>query len=221
MENNYNFYLKKFKVALSILVGALLLFIVLIAKTIPQIGNVFSIQNQYKTKSLALKDAERTLETLKQNEAQKEAESKTAIKAIFKPITMGLDTESAISDEFGEILQIMRENKIKTRSIVYDYDPADDNFVKNSPSQYHVCRITAQMIATYSDFENFLRNLYKHEHFLDISKIEIVPYQKNKRILLISLQIKLYAQSDGSDYNPQTTSEPNAEQKSDEQDVQQ
>ena len=54
------------------------------------------------------------------------------------------------------------------------------------------------MIANYSDFANFVRELYKHEHFLDISKIEIVPYQKNKRILLISFQIKLYAQRDPS-----------------------
>ena len=54
------------------------------------------------------------------------------------------------------------------------------------------------MIASYSNFANFLRDLYKHEHFLEISKIEIAPYQKNKRILLISLQIKLYAQRDPS-----------------------
>ena len=54
------------------------------------------------------------------------------------------------------------------------------------------------MIASYSNFANFLRELYKHEHFLEISKIEIAPYEKNKRILLISLQIKLYAQRDPS-----------------------
>ena len=54
------------------------------------------------------------------------------------------------------------------------------------------------MIATYSNFANFLRELYKHEHFLEISKIEIAPYEKNKRILLVNLQIKLYAQKDPS-----------------------
>ena len=199
MENNYSFYLKKFRIAFGIIFVALIIFVVLIGKTVPKISNIFSIQNQYKTKSVALKDAERTLESLRENAQRKLEESKTVVKAIFRPITMGLDTESAVSDEFGEILQIMRDNKIKTRSIVYDYDPADDNFVKNASSQYHVCKVTAQMIATYSDFENFLRSLYKHEHFLDISKIEIVPYQKNKRILLINLEIKLYAQKDGGD----------------------
>ena len=88
----------------------------------------------------------------------------------------------------------MRDNKVKARSIKYDYDPQDDNFVKNAGAKYHVCRITADMVANYSNFEGFLRDLFKHEHFLEISKLEIVPYQKDKKILLINLQIKLYAQ---------------------------
>jgi hypothetical protein len=54
------------------------------------------------------------------------------------------------------------------------------------------------LIGTYTEFENFLRELFKHEHFLEISSIEIKPYQKNKRILLISMQVKLYAQRDPS-----------------------
>ena len=129
---------------------------------------------------------------------RKEAENENIQKIFFKPISEGLDTEAAISDEFGEILQIVRENKIKMRSVKYDYDPQDDNFVKNAGNRYQVCRVTAEMIASYSNFANFLRELYKHEHFLEISKIEIAPYEKNKRILLISLQIKLYAQRDPS-----------------------
>ena len=109
-----------------------------------------------------------------------------------------MDTEAAIADEFAEILQLIRDNKIKTRSVKYDYDPQDDNFVKNAANRYHVCRVSAEMIASYANFANFLRELYKHEHFLEISKIEIAPYEKNKRILLVSLQIKLYAQKDAA-----------------------
>ena len=115
---------------------------------------------------------------------------------------MSLDTEAVMSDEFGEILQLLRDNKIKTRSVKYDYDPQDDNFVKNVGDRYSACRLNIEMVANYSNLENFLRELYKHEHFLDISKIEIVPYDKNKRILLINLQIKLYAQKDPAQAKP-------------------
>lgn len=189
-------YLKKFKVGIGILLGGIVLFAFSLSQTIPQIQKIINIQNEYKTQSDSLTDAERRLEGLKKASEAKKIEEENIAKAFFKPIGGGNDTETVISDEFEEILQIIRSNKIKTRSIKYDYDPQDDNFVKNVGAKYHVCRVSAEMIANYSDFANFLRQLYKHEHFLEISKIEIVPYNKNKRILLISLQIKLYAQKD-------------------------
>ena len=194
----YNVYLKKFKVAILILAAALVVFIILITQTIPNIQKIFEIQNNYKTQSSALTDAERKLAEVKADAEKKEAENEDILKMFFKPISDGLDTEAAISDEFGEILQVMRDNKIKARSVKYDYDPQDDNFVKNVGNKYHVCRITAEMIASYGNFAGFLRELYKHEHFLDISSIEIAPYQKNKKILLISFQFKLYAQKDAA-----------------------
>ena len=194
----YSIYLKKFKIALGILAAALFLFIFLVTKVVPEVQKISQIQNDYASKTSALADSERKLQDLKDAARRKAEENENIAKVFFKPINEGLDTEAAISDEFGEILQLIRENKIKTRSVKYDYDPQDDNFVKNAANRYHVCRVTAEMIASYSSFANFLRDLYKHEHFLEISKIEIAPYLKNKRILLITLQIKLYAQKDPS-----------------------
>ena len=51
-----------------------------------------------------------------------------------------------------------------------------------------------EMIANYTNFKNFMKELYKHDHYLDIAKVEIIPYKKNKNILLINFQLKLYAQ---------------------------
>lgn len=178
--------------------AALALVIFVIVKTVPEVQKIMQLQTDYKTQSASLADSERKLQDLKDAEARKDAESQNLSKMFFKPINEGLDTEAAIVDEFAEILQLIRDNKIKTRSVKYDYDPQDDNFVKNAANRYHVCRVSAEMIASYANFANFLRELYKHEHFLEISKIEIAPYEKNKRILLVSLQIKLYAQKDAA-----------------------
>lgn len=198
MAEDYKVYMKKFKIAVSIFAGSIVVFGFLISKVVPEVQRIIDIQDQHKTQSSTLADAERKLQGLKDSAEAKKVENENMVKAFFKPISGGTDTESVISDEFAEILQLIRENKIKTRSIKYDYDPQDDNFVKNVGNKYHVCRITAEMIANYSNFENFLRELYKHEHFLEISKIEILPYEKNKRILLVNLQLKLYAQRDPS-----------------------
>ena len=51
-----------------------------------------------------------------------------------------------------------------------------------------------EMIASYTNFDNFIKELYKHKHFLDIESFEIVPYKKNRKILLINFKLKLYSQ---------------------------
>lgn len=195
---NYTYYIKKFKIALAILGVTLVVLIMIIMQTVPQIQKVIDLQTKTTKKTASLADLERKLENLKKEAETKDQVEETTLKVFFKPITDSSDTEAAITDEFEEILQIMRNNKIKARSVKYESDPQDDSFVKSASNKYQVCKITAEMIANYADFENFLRDLYKHEHFLDISKFEIVPYQKNKKILLISIQLKLYAQRDSS-----------------------
>ena len=88
----------------------------------------------------------------------------------------------------------MRNYSVKARTLQYDYNPQDDNFVKNTTDKYTVAKLDAEMISTYKNFESFLKELYKHEHFLDISSIEVVPYTKDRKILIIKFQLKLYAQ---------------------------
>lgn len=194
----YNVYIKKFQLAIIIIVVTIAAVIGIIVKTVPEVQKIIQIQEDQKTQSAALADAERKLADLKAEALRREAEDKNVASLFFKPITEGLDSEAAISDEFSEILQIIRDNRIKVRSVNYEYDPKDDNFVKFIPFKYHVCRISAEMIGNYASMANFLREVYKHEHFLDLEKIEIVPYNKNKKILLVNVVIKLYAQKDAA-----------------------
>lgn len=187
-------YFKKFKSIILMLVLILIIFGVIISRVVPVISSIITINSDYNTAVTTLADKERTLQNLKEKTEKANEESKTMLKAFYKPIEQGLDTESVIANEFGEILTLMRSNSIKTRSVKYEYDPKDDNFVKNLPDKYNVAKLDIEMIGTYKEFESFLKELYKHEHFLDISSMEIVPYQKDKKILIINSQIKLYAQ---------------------------
>ena len=105
----------------------------------------------------------------------------------------GLDTEAVIAGEFTEILQLVRANQIKVRSIKYEYEPSDDAFVAQAGSQYNVARLNMEMVGNYSNYDNFLKEMFKHEHFLDIQSAQIDQYKKNKRVLLINFKVKLYA----------------------------
>ena len=187
-------YFRKFKSIILILVLTLVVFGYIISRTVPVVTDIFKISKEYKTAVTSLADKERTLKNLKEKTAKAEAESQNAVKAFYKPIEQGMDTESVIANEFAEILALIRGNSIKTRSIKYQYDPKDDNFVKNVPDKYHVAKLDIEMIGTYKDFEGFLKELYKHEHFLDMASVEIIPYEKDRKILIIKFQLKLYAQ---------------------------
>jgi len=155
-----------------------------------------SVKAEIVTKNESIKEKQAKIEEYKKREAEEKAreqQNKDSGKPFYKPVMEGLDTEAVIAGEFAEILQLVRVNKIKVRSIKYDYDPKDDAFVNGAGDKYNVARLNMEMIASYANYDNFLKELYKHEHFLDIQSAEIVPYKKNKRVLLINFKVKLYA----------------------------
>lgn len=177
-------------------VVVLLAIYLIVGQIIPNIQAYASAQSEYQNNLKNYSEKEKLLESYKaaSTPAANISTGDAVEKQFFKPLESGVDSESLIASEFNEILTLMTSNQIKTRSIKYTYDPADDNFVRGAAGKYSVCKLEMSMIANYTSFKNFLKDLYKHEHYLDIAKIEIVPYPKNKSILQIELQLKLYAE---------------------------
>ena len=166
-------------------------------QVVTNVQSYMATKQEIETKKATLQEKQTKLDGYKKKEAEekaKEQESKNSDKPFYKPIESGMDTEAVIAGDFNEILQLIRANQIKVRSIKYDYDPSDDNFVSGAGAKYNVARLNMEMIANYSNYDNFLKEMYKHEHFLDLQSVEIVPYKKNKRVLLINFKVKLYAQ---------------------------
>lgn len=96
MAEDYKVYMKKFKIALSVFIGSIVVFGILLSKIVPEIQRIADIQNQHKTQSSTLADAERKLQGLKDNIEAKKIENANMVKAFFKPINGGTDTESVI-----------------------------------------------------------------------------------------------------------------------------
>lgn len=198
-ENNKNDVMTVLKTPILLLVLVVILAGYLAStQLIPKIQEFASNHSTYQTQMDSYNDKKRTLDELKakaeMESAKGAAEVSASSKALFRPVDSGMDPETIIASEFNEILSLITTNTIKTRSVKYTYEPEDDNFVKGDKNKYSVCKLDMEMIATYTNFKNFMKDLYKHDHYLDIAKVEIVPYQKNKSILLINLQLKLYAE---------------------------
>lgn len=183
----------KLKDSIAIIAIALVAAIaVIIVYIVPIVQNILDMNEQYASQTLVLAEKQRELEDI-QISVKKQDDMSDVEKEMFTPIETGLDTEGIIAGEFSEILDLIRANTIKTRSINYEYDPQDDKFIQGAPGKFNVAKLSMEMVSSYTNFENFLRDLYKHEHFLDISKVEIEPYEKDKSILLVNFELKLYA----------------------------
>jgi mannitol-specific phosphotransferase system IIBC component len=193
MENEK---LKQFLIPI-LLIFAIIMGIIFIAPKIKDsILKYTGVQSEIKTLQATVQQKENMLaeySTKEQTEKAQEQANQESGKPFYKPVVEGMDTDAAIAGELEEILQLVRANKIKVRSIKNDSTPKDDKFYQNASAQYNVARLNMEMIANYVNYDNFLKELYKHEHFLDIESVKIVPYKKNKKILLISFNLKLYA----------------------------
>lgn len=188
--------LKQFIVPIILLVVTLVGVCMLTPKVIENVQNYMGVKSEIETKTATIKEKQDKLEQYRKKEEEdkaKEKASQVSGKPFYKPIETGMDTEAVIAGEFAEVLQLVRANQIKVRSIKYDYDPSDDNFVQGAGDKYNVARLNMEMIGNYSSYDNFLKEMYKHQHFLDLQSVEIVPYRKNKRVLLINFKVKLYA----------------------------
>lgn len=190
--------LKQFILPIIVFLAVIIIAGMKIPVIFKNIGDYNSLKKSYASKQEQLTQVQKQLDDLNIRAAeitQKEHDASSGDKPFYKPIMAGFDSEAAIAGEFSEILQLVRANQIKIRSIKYEYDKdvADDAFAQNAGDQYNVARLNIEMIANYTNYDNFLKEMYKHEHFLDIQQIEIVPYKKNKKILLINCKVKLYA----------------------------
>jgi len=193
----YNEKLKQFIVPILIVIVSIVISIFFSIKLFENVQSILGYRNDITTKEQLLKEKKTQLEKYMKEEAaeaKKTAEDAAKSKPFYKPAATGMNTEAIIQGEFAEILELIRINKIKVRTIKYEYDPQDDAFVKGAGGRYKAARLNMEMIANYTSYNNFLKELYKHEHFLDIQSVEVVPYRKNKQILLINFKLKLYSQ---------------------------
>lgn len=164
-----------------------------ITQIVPKATTIKEISQQYVAESASLTEKERKYDEMKASLMEATNVDLTGSKDMYKPIEDGLDAESIVAGQFNEILGLLRANAVKARSVNYEYNPASDEFVKGAGAKVSACHATLELIATYKNFENFLKDLYMHEHFLDIAKVEILPYEKDKTVLLINCKLKLYA----------------------------
>lgn len=184
--------MQKYREAILYILVFIVLLVFFVLKVKPQITQIIGIENNLKTINAEVIDLQRKLDAFKVTEAEKTNLSGLT-KTIYKPEEAAIDAEASFSIIFDDIIEMAKYNGIKIYAIEYAYNPTDDEFVKGAANRYNVCQLKIQVISDYEDLENFIKDIYKYPYLINIEKIELSPYQKNKKILISNVQLKLYS----------------------------
>ena len=188
-----------------VLYGLLILLcsIFLISKIVPKVINVVKLEMDIKEKN---KQAEALLADIAKYE-EYESIKKTSLTKLKKIYTLD-DPADTVENSFvfmlDDIINITKYNNVKIYSIQYSYNPTDDDFITKGQDKYDACRVDLELVSDYQNFVSMLVELVKYPYFLKINSFKIIPYIKDKKILLIELKLTLYVErNDKSPARPQ------------------
>ncbi|MBQ7764318.1 type 4a pilus biogenesis protein PilO [bacterium] len=121
-----------------------------------------------------------------------------AQKKIYAPMDSDLSNDTLFFTLYNDVLEMMKENSIKIKSLDYVYNPEEDEFVK-SGNDYFVCDINLELVSNYTNLGKLIEQLYKYPYYIKFNNMDVKPYAKDKSILLTNMSIRLYAKSEPED----------------------
>ena len=114
-------------------------------------------------------------------------------KKIYSPVENKLGDDTLFFTLYSDLIEMVRANTIKIKSIDYKYNPQGDVFVQQKGSKYFVCDVNMEVISNYVNLGKLIQDIYQYPYYIKINNIEVVPYQQDKKILLSTISMRLYA----------------------------
>ena len=114
-------------------------------------------------------------------------------KSIYQPQYTYSNSLLALNGMLEEITNMALKNQLKLRKIDYIDNLTNDVIISNDPNSYNACGVKLSLIGPYIEFQKFLNELFIYPYLVNINTIDISPYQKDKRILIIDVTLHMYA----------------------------
>ena len=148
--------------------------------------NVASVTKTLEDKRLAKANVIKKLKKLQSSVLSSQ-------KKIYSPVEDKLGNDTLFFTLYSDVIEMVRANTIKIKSIDYKYNPAGDIFVQQKGSIYFVCDVNMEVVSNYVNLGKLIQDLYQYPYYIKINSIEVVPYQYDKKILLSTISLRLYA----------------------------
>lgn len=175
------------------LVVIVLIIIFGLFKIIPLAGNSFSKGKEVKTKQETIQDLKKSIDIAQKNKATQERSSTNDEKQIYEPQFKSSDAMVNFNEMLETTLELAKESGLKIKTIEFKDIPESDIIKQNHASNYDSTLLATQLIGTYTELQNFLREIYRHQYLIGIYDLKVVPYELDKKILIIDLSLSLYS----------------------------
>lgn len=159
----------------------------------PKFAELASLQSQVAAKQSEEAELQNKI-TIVQNKIKKIKDSiGSSQKKIYSPVESDLGNETLFFTLYNDVIEMLHANSVKIRAIDYAYNPNGDSFVKFGKDVYFVCDVNMELISNYVNLGKFIQDIYQYPYYIKINEIEVKPYQKDKKILVTNLSLRLYA----------------------------
>ena len=162
---------------------------------VPKLEELNSVSSDIETKQQLL-DAKQQEKRVVEGKIKKIQDSVSGSqKKIYAPVESDLGNDTLFFTLYNVVIEMIHANSIKIKSIDYNYNPKDDQFV-NSGKDYFVCDVNLDLVSNYTNLGKLVQEIYQYPYYVKINQLDVKPYSKDKKILLTKLSLRLYAHTE-------------------------
>ena len=165
----------------------------------PKVTELNDLKASIEQKQGQVSELENKLNIVKQKIKKLKNSIISSQKKIYSPIESDLGNETLFFTLYNDVIEMVHSNSVKIKAIDYTYNPETDAFVKFGKDIYFVCDVNMELVSNYVNLGKLIQDLYQYPYYIKINEIEVKPYQKDKKILITNLSLRLYAHTEPDD----------------------
>ena len=187
---------RKYYGVMAFAAAVLLLFFGIYKIVGPKVEEVNTLKSDIESKQQELDGLQNKLNVVKAKIKKIKNSISTSQKKIYSPIESDLGNETLFFTLYNDVIEMIHANSVKIKSIDYTYNPETDAFVKFGKDIYFVCDVNMELVSNYVNLGKFIQDIYQYPYYIKINEMEVKPYEKDKKILITTLSLRLYAHTE-------------------------
>lgn len=149
-------------------------------------GDIEAKQHTFESKTKEKQIVENKIKKIQNSVASSQ-------KKIYSPLESDLGNDTLFFTLYNDLIEMVHANSVKIKTMDYTYNPQTDKFVEFGKDVYFVCDINMDLISNYVNLGKLIQDIYQYPYYIKINQLDVVPYEKDKTILLSKLSLRLYA----------------------------